>query len=638
MRLRTVVPTLVAFSLAGGGALFAASYAVSGIERRSVEDVRAALVAKGHTWAVVMADGLQLTVSGTAEDEATRFNALSVAGSVVDPARVIDRMGVATPEAVEPPRFSIELLRNDGGVQVIGLIPASADREALIGRIRGIAGDAEVTDLLESAAFPAPRGWQGAVGFGLDALDTLPRAKVSIAADRVSVTAMSDSRAEKRKIESDLARRAPDGVRLALDIAAPRPVITPFTLRFLIDEGGARFDACSAATEAGRDVILKAAAEAGLDGKIDCTIGMGVPSPDWPQAVRLGIEAVSGMGGGTLTFSDADISLVALQTVSQADFDREVGKLEGALPDVFALRAVKPEPPEEAEPEAEGPPQFVATRSPEGLVQLRGRVPDDRTRAAIETFARARFGAASIDDASRTDTGLPAGWGPQVLAALDAMALLHNGAVVVEPEHVELSGVSGVKEARAEAARILAAQLGQGVEFDISIRYDESLDAEAGLPSPEECQERIGAILAKRQITFAPGSDTIDAEARETIDQIADTLRQCTDVQMEIAGHTDSQGRESMNLGLSQARAESVLAALMARRVVTSNLTAKGYGEANPIADNDTEEGREANRRIEFTLIEADAPEGEGAVDTAAETGEEDAAATDEDAAEASGE
>ena len=71
---------------------------------------------------------------------------------------------------------------------------------------------------------------------------------------------------------------------------------------------------------------------------------------------------------------------------------------------------------------------------------------------------------------------------------------------------------------------------------------------------------------------------------------------------MEIGGHTDSQGREEMNLNLSQQRAESVLIALQSRRILTGNLIPIGYGETRPIAYNGTEEGREANRRIEFTL------------------------------------
>jgi OmpA-OmpF porin, OOP family len=94
---------------------------------------------------------------------------------------------------------------------------------------------------------------------------------------------------------------------------------------------------------------------------------------------------------------------------------------------------------------------------------------------------------------------------------------------------------------------------------------------------------------------------------------------------MEIGGHTDSQGSEGMNERLSQERADAVLNAIMARRVLTSNLTAKGYGEAKPIADNGTEAGREANRRIEFRLILPDRGGGrvrtEAAQDTAGSSG-----------------
>jgi len=71
---------------------------------------------------------------------------------------------------------------------------------------------------------------------------------------------------------------------------------------------------------------------------------------------------------------------------------------------------------------------------------------------------------------------------------------------------------------------------------------------------------------------------------------------------MEIGGHTDSQGRDSSNLALSQARAEAVLLGLQGRRVLVGSLTAVGYGETRPLADNDSPSGREANRRIEFTL------------------------------------
>jgi OmpA-OmpF porin, OOP family len=92
---------------------------------------------------------------------------------------------------------------------------------------------------------------------------------------------MTDSAEERRRLEVDLARRVPTGVRLALDISSPRPVITPFNLRFLISDGKGRFDACSADTEEAQARILAAARTAGMEGKGTCTIGLGVPSPNW---------------------------------------------------------------------------------------------------------------------------------------------------------------------------------------------------------------------------------------------------------------------------------------------------------------------------------------------------------------------
>jgi OOP family OmpA-OmpF porin len=122
------------------------------------------------------------------------------------------------------------------------------------------------------------------------------------------------------------------------------------------------------------------------------------------------------------------------------------------------------------------------------------------------------------------------------------------------------------------------------------------------LPSPQQCLDRINTILQQRKITFDPGSVEINEETGRILDDLAEILPDCSHVDMEIGGHTDSQGREEMNLRLSQGRADAVLNGLLARRVLISNLTAQGYGETRPLADNDTEEGRETNRRIEFVL------------------------------------
>ena len=595
-------------------ALGTATLAVGAIERHSAKAVRGALLLEGQDWVQVRADGLQLHLSGMAETEALRFRALTVAAREVDAARLIDAMEVRPAAGLRAPDFSVEILRNDDGVSLIGLLPASEDRDALLGMVGQIASGAQVSDMLETAAWPAPDGWEQALSFGLQALERLPRSKISIAPQRVAAIAITSSASEKARLESELARLAPPGLALELDLSAPRPVLTPFTLRFLIDADGARFDACSADTEQARTQILAAAVAAGLQGKSDCTVGLGTPSVRWADAVAAGIAAVAELGGGTLTFSDADVSLIGPEGGDQGAFDRIAGELERALPAAFSLTSVLPPRPDAAAPQ--GPPEFTATRSPEGQVQMRGRLPDEAVRSVVESYALARFGMGNAYLAARLTPDLPDGWAVRVLAALESLAELDRGSALVRPDLVRIQGRSGNPQAGAEIARLLAAKLGEGAAFDIDVGYDAALDPASALPTPQECVDRVNAVLAERKIGFDPGSADVAAESIPVLDRLAEALDDCDTVQMEIGAHSDSQGREEMNLALSQRRADAVLSALLARRVPVSNIRAMGYGEANPIADNGTEEGREANRRIEFTLI---LPEEEPAAEDAAE-------------------
>ena len=398
MRLSALLIIAMTFTAAATVSLVAANFSVTLIEENSEIGVRDALDAKEMTWAEVQADGLQVTLSGTAPDEVARFNALSTAGTIVDAARVIDQMDVTAQAAIAAPKFSVEILRNDSGVSIIGLIPTTTDRDAAIDRFQSIAGQDHVADLLESANYPAPDGWEDAFGFAISAMEKLPRAKVSAEAGRVAITAISDSAEAKARLENQLKRAAPPGLVVTLEIAAPRPVITPFTLRFQIEEDSTGFDACSADTEQASARILKAAVAAGAPGSARCTVGLGVPSPRWSEAVEKAIGALSKIGGGSVSFADADISLIAAEGTERAVFDRVVGELENALPDVFALNARLPQT---VDPDA-GPPEFVATLSPEGQVQLRGRLTDDALRELADSYAKASFGSDKVYTASPT--------------------------------------------------------------------------------------------------------------------------------------------------------------------------------------------------------------------------------------------
>ena len=600
MRVSSILILAGTFASAALLSLIAARFAVTLVEETSEYSVRQSLDTKSLTWAEVYADGLQVVLTGTAPSEASRFLAISTAGTVVDAARVIDEMDVEALAALAAPRFSIEILRNEDEVSLIGLIPTGADRADLLQRLSRISNDDEIADLLESADYDIPDGWDNAVDFGLEALEALPRSKISIDALRVTITAMAESEERKLKVEARLKREVPSGLRVSFDISSPRPVITPFTLRFLQDEACPRFDTCSAHTEEGRSKIVGAARKAGIEGDLDCRIGLGVPSPNWADAAAMSIAAIAELKGGSVTFSDADVTLISPPGTDQREFDRIVGALENSLPDVFALHAVLT--PDPSDP-SQGPAEFVATLSPEGLVQLNGRLNDEIVAQTAESFAIARFGSATVSNRARTDEALPGDWPLRVLSGLEALSLLSNGSARVTAEDITVTGNTGSKSARSDISKLLSDKLGEGSRFSVEVTYLEKLDPVASMLTPDECEAKIAEILKVRKITFEPGSDTVDATSLGTLDEISEVLGNCTELRMEIAGHTDSQGRETMNEALSKSRALAVLNALRDRRVATSSFTAEGYGETKPIASNDTEEGREANRRIEITLV-----------------------------------
>lgn len=600
MRLNTSLLFIASFAVAAGLSLLTAVLAADKVEDMTEIGIRRVLDLNGHDWAEVEADGLQVLLTGTAPDEAARFVALSDVGTQVDASRIRNRIDVRPDEAPEPPRFAVEILRNDGSLSIIGLIPEAVDRRALVLALSDIAGDKPLRDLLQTARYPMPEGWDEAMRFAIAALQDLPRAKISVTSEMVEVTAIADTIAEQRALERELRRAAPRNVPISLDITAPRPVITPFSLRFVLTEEGGRFDSCSADTEAARDRILAAARAAGADDTATCVIGMGVPSPSWGRAAELAIRALADLGAGSVTFANADIFLLVPAGTDQTRFDTVVGELDAALPAVFALTAELPR----AETEAEGKTaEFFADLSDTGQVVLRGRLNDEVLRDVVTSYAAARFGQEQVDMGARIADGLPMGWSLRVLTGLEALSLLRDGALAVTPEQITLSGTSEIEDSSAQISRLIAARLGSGQDYTLNITYDPPPPPEEVKPDPQQCLANVRAVNTEAKITFDPGSPTLASSSLSTVNAIADILRDCAGIPLEIQGHTDSQGREEMNQQLSQARAQSVLNALRARRVLTSGYEANGYGESTPIADNGTEDGREANRRIEFHLI-----------------------------------
>ena len=116
-------------------------------------------------------------------------------------------------------------------------------------------------------------------------------------------------------------------------------------------------------------------------------------------------------------------------------------------------------------------------------------------------------------------------------------------------------------------------------------------------------QTAIDELVAASPIQFAPLSADIAPGSDQTLIEVANLVTQLPTVPFEVVGHTDSVGDDQENLLLSQDRAQAVVDRLVELGVPAERMTSRGEGETKPIADNDTDEGKAANRRIEFVLI-----------------------------------
>ncbi len=113
----------------------------------------------------------------------------------------------------------------------------------------------------------------------------------------------------------------------------------------------------------------------------------------------------------------------------------------------------------------------------------------------------------------------------------------------------------------------------------------------------KELNETGKAIL---YINFDSGKSTIKKESFPVVEQIIEMMKLANEINLSVEGHTDSDGSNESNLNLSEARAKAVVDAIVNAGIKKSRLTSVGFGEEKPIADNNTEEGKSKNRRVEL--------------------------------------
>jgi outer membrane protein OmpA-like peptidoglycan-associated protein len=117
--------------------------------------------------------------------------------------------------------------------------------------------------------------------------------------------------------------------------------------------------------------------------------------------------------------------------------------------------------------------------------------------------------------------------------------------------------------------------------------------------------QREGDMLAvtfKGDVTFDTNSTMVKPGLYQELDRVAGIFQRYPDTLIRIEGHTDSVGSEQLNMDLSQRRADSVKNLLVQRGVASNRMETVGFGESMPVASNDTEAGRQQNRRVEIKV------------------------------------
>lgn len=208
------------------------------------------------------------------------------------------------------------------------------------------------------------------------------------------------------------------------------------------------------------------------------------------------------------------------------------------------------------------------------------------------------------------------------VASFAGLAMVSTSACVTDPntgeKKVSRTAIGGVGGAAAGyllggligggTGRILGAGIGGvaggavGYQKDRQIRELKEQTAGSGVDVTETPDQKSILVNLPNGVTFPVDSTSISPSFQATLDKIAASLLEYPNSLIDVYGHTDSTGSDQYNLDLSQRRADAVANYLVMRGVSRARIRTAGYGERYPVADNTTEAGRAANRRVEIRI------------------------------------
>lgn len=189
-------------------------------------------------------------------------------------------------------------------------------------------------------------------------------------------------------------------------------------------------------------------------------------------------------------------------------------------------------------------------------------------------------------------------------AGCKTMNRTQKGAVIGAAGGGAIGAVIGKAAGNTAMGAIIGAAVGGATGAIIGRKMDKQAEEMKKVLGDAEVR-RVGegiVIDFKEKVLFGFDRSDLTDQARTNLDKLTNVLQKYPDTDIEIIGHTDSKGTDEYNQNLSERRANNVASYLKTKGITSSRLTTRGMGESDPIASNDTEEGRSQNRRVEFVI------------------------------------
>jgi len=195
------------------------------------------------------------------------------------------------------------------------------------------------------------------------------------------------------------------------------------------------------------------------------------------------------------------------------------------------------------------------------------------------------------------------------LSACASMSKKEQGAATGAAAGAAIGGIIGNQTGSTARGAILGAIVGGAAGAVIGHQMDQQakeIDASVEGATVQRVGEGI-AVTFDSGLLFAYDSDVIQSAARANLTELANSLKKYPESQLLIVGHTDDTGSDSYNQGLSQRRSDAAATFLQSQGIARSRIQTSGKGESEPVATNESDSGRQQNRRVEVAIYASEA-------------------------------